>query len=141
MVLEGPLVELMVKVDPKLYSKYVTINSKGNSLLYAKMHKYHYVLLISTLIFYKNVVNDLEVYGFIINPYNTCVANMEINGSQMTLVSHINNLKVSHKDPFEVTRLASYMNDIYVGLKVNRGKLHNYLGMDIDYSVEVIVKV
>ena len=39
MVIEGVLDELMVKVDPLLYRKYVTMNSKGKSLLYANIHK------------------------------------------------------------------------------------------------------
>ena len=39
MVIEGVLDELMVKVDPLLYRKYITMNSKGKSLLYANIHK------------------------------------------------------------------------------------------------------
>ena len=39
MLLEGPLAELMVKVDPSLYRKYVTTNSKGKLQLYVKIHK------------------------------------------------------------------------------------------------------
>ena len=39
MVLEGPLAEWMMKLDPKLYSKHVTINSKGKFILYVKINK------------------------------------------------------------------------------------------------------
>ena len=65
MVLEVPLSKFMVKVDPKLYRKCVTINRKVKPILYVKTHKSLYGLLISALIF-KILVNDLEVYGFII---------------------------------------------------------------------------
>ena len=41
---------------------------------------------------------------------------------------------MSHKDPFEVTRLCAYLNDIYPGLVVHRGKVHDYLGMTLDLS-------
>ena len=44
--------------------------------------------------------------GFNINPYNPCVANKEINGSQMTVTWHVDNLKVSHKDPAEVINIS-----------------------------------
>ena len=69
------------------------------------------------------------------------MANTEINGSKITLVWHVANLKVSHKDSFEATRLAAYLTYIHGGLKVNRGKLHDYLGMDLYYTEKIIVKV
>ena len=34
MALEGPLAEMMAMVDPKLYRKHITTNSKGKSVLY-----------------------------------------------------------------------------------------------------------
>ena len=45
MVLEGPLSELMVKVDLSLYRKYFTTNSKGKPLLYVKMNKSLYGMI------------------------------------------------------------------------------------------------
>ena len=78
------------------------------------------------------LVNALKWYGLVMNPYNPCMANMKINGSQMTVVWHVNDFKVSHKDSFEVTKLGAYLHDIYRELKVNHGKLYYYLGMDLD---------
>ena len=42
---------------------------------------------------------------------------------------------------FEVTRFTSYLNEIYGGIKVSCGKVHDYLGMDLDYSDKGILKV
>ena len=39
MRLEGRLAELMVKVEPSLYRKYITTTSKGKPILWVKMHK------------------------------------------------------------------------------------------------------
>ena len=39
MLLKGPLAELLVMVDPKIYQKYVTYDSKGVPLMYANMNK------------------------------------------------------------------------------------------------------
>ena len=130
MRLEGRLAELMVKVDPSLYRKYITTSGKGEPILYVKMHKALYGMMRSALLFYRKLVGDLEAYGFKINPYNPCVANMDINGSQMTVVWHVDDLKVSHKKAIEITKLAMYLDDIYPGLKVHRGKIHDYLGMN-----------
>ena len=59
MLLKGPLAELMVMVDPKLYQKYVTYNTKGMPLMYVKLNKALYGLLKSALLFYKKLVADI----------------------------------------------------------------------------------
>ena len=93
------------------------------------------------MIFYKNLVSDLKAYGFTVNPYYPFVANMYINVSQLTVLCHVDDFKVSHKDSFDIKRLSAYLTDIYGMLKVNRGKLHNHLGIDLDYSEKVVVKL
>ena len=47
---------------------------------------------------------------------------------------HVDDLLVSHKDSFEITKLAVYLEDIYRGLSIKRGKVHDYLGMTLDFS-------
>ncbi|KAL7509413.1 hypothetical protein ACHAXN_008345, partial [Cyclotella atomus] len=39
MMLKGRLAELMVTIDPSLYRKYITVDSKGEAVLYVQMHK------------------------------------------------------------------------------------------------------
>ena len=128
------MAELMVQVDPYLYRNYITTNSKGKSLLYVKICKALYRILRSDLLFYRNLVKDLEEYGFEINLYNPCAANKMMNGRQMTVVWHVNDLKVSQKSEFEITRFADYLISIYGGLSSSRGKVHDYLGMNLDLS-------
>jgi len=125
---------MIARVEPKLYRQYITTNSKGKPVLYVKMYKALYGLLRSALLFYKKLVVDLEAYGFEINPYDPCVANKTVNGKQMTVVWHVDDLKVSHKDDFEITRLANYLREIYGTITVSRGERHDFLGMDLDYS-------
>jgi hypothetical protein len=92
-------------------------------------------------VFYKKLVKDLENYGFETNPYDPCVANKMINGKQMTMIWHVDNLNASHVDAFELTKFASYLSSIYGGLAVHQGKKHDYLGMDLDYSEKGKVKI
>ena len=40
MILEGKMAEILVKLDPKLYRKYITLE-KGKSVLYVKFKKIH----------------------------------------------------------------------------------------------------
>ena len=96
MVLEGALAESMVKVDPTLYRKFITTTSKGKSLLYVNIHKALYILLHSALLFYRKLMGDLEKEGFSIKPYDPCVPNKTINGKKMTIVWHVDDLKILH---------------------------------------------
>ena len=60
----------------------------------------------------------------------------------MTVVWHIDDLKVSHKDPFEVTKFFTYFSNInWKKRTVHRVKVHDYFGMHLDYSELVVVKV
>jgi len=69
------------------------------------MNEALYGLFRSTLFFYKHLVVTLENYGFNVNHHDPCVANVDINGSQMTVTWHVDDLNVSHKDPFEITKV------------------------------------
>ena len=106
MLLRRKMVKLLVKLQPELYRKYVITSKNGEPMLYVKLLKALYGLLRSALLFYKKLAGDLVNMGFEINPYDPCVANKEVNGSQMTVTWHVDDLKVSHKDPAEVKQIS-----------------------------------
>ena len=89
MWLRGNLSELLVKVDPSLYSKYVITSMQVVPMLYVKLTKAIYGMLRSAIMFYKKLRGHLEELGFAINPHNPCVANKMVNGSQMTIIWHL----------------------------------------------------
>ena len=74
-------------------------------MLYVKLNKALYGMLRSALLFYNKLVSELKELGFVLNPYDPCVANREINGSQQTVTWHVDDLKVSHLDPAVNTQL------------------------------------
>ena len=64
---------------------------------------------------------------------------MNINGHQATIVWHVDDLKISHRDPAIVTRIIKKLQRAYGKvnpLTINRGKVHDYLGMTLDYGVK-----
>ena len=75
MCYRSKLVEMAVKVDPKLYSKYVMTSARGDPIIYVKLNKALYGLLKSALLWYKKLRSELEVMGFVVSKYNLCVAN------------------------------------------------------------------
>ena len=104
-------------------------------MLYVKLTKALYGLLRSALLFYKILRGNLEGLGFKINPYDPCVANKDIHGEQLTVVWHVDDLKVLHKDKNVVSAFCVKMSQLYgSGTKSSWGKVHDFLGMDLDWS-------
>ena len=61
--------------------------------------------------------------------------------NQIKVVWNVENLKVSFVNSFETNKLAGYLSRIYGELTVNRGNVHDYLGMYLDYSKQGTVDI
>ena len=88
------MAELQSKIDPKLYEKYVVIDI-GKTVLCVSFDHPLYGTLWSSLLFWSKVTGVLVDNGYKINPYNWCVDNREFNGSQCTVLWHVDDLKWS----------------------------------------------
>ena len=142
MVFRGRLAELMAEVAPKLYRKYIILGKNGEPLLYVKLKKALYGLLQSALLFYKKLVADLKADGFELNPYDPCVANKMVNGKQLTVAWHVDDLKISHFEEAEVDRLISYLKSIYgENLSEQEGPVVDYLGTHYYYPGDGTVQM
>ncbi len=84
MQMNGTLAKLMVKTDPKLYRKYL-VDKKGKKVLYLRLQKVLYGMMKSALLFYQKLVSELKSMGFVVNPYDPCIANKIVEGHQSTL--------------------------------------------------------
>ena len=61
-----------------------------------------------------------------------------VNGEQLTICWHVDNLKSSHIDPNVNDKFLQWIKDTFGQLgevKMTQGLLHHYLGMTINYSV------
>jgi hypothetical protein len=57
---------------------------------------------------------------------------------KFTITWHVDDLKLSHVDAKEVDKTIKWWKSIYgEDMRVSRGKKHDYLGMDLYYSVPV----
>jgi hypothetical protein len=60
----------------------------------------------------------------------------------MTVTWHVDDLKTLHIDPFQDTKFAAYLETIYSnGLVVHCGPIHDYLGMDLNFSQPGIAQI
>jgi len=136
MKIRGVLVDILCEMD-RSYEEYVHMEH-GKKVLYVHITKAIYGLLESAMLFYRRLVKDLTAFGFEINPYDPCVANKMVNGHQMTVSWHVDDLKISHKDPRQIDGFIAWVKKTYGSIgevKVTRGKIHDYLGMKLEYTV------
>ena len=98
--------------------------------------------MVTSLLYYCKFCKMLKLKKFKINPRDTCVYNQLVNGLQKYILFHVDDCKLSHKDP--------KLNDSFIGvlheeyhsifddesgkMQANRRKVHKYLGMKLDYS-------
>ena len=113
MVIRGQLADMFIEIAPDVYGPVATKDRKGNTLVYVYLLKALYGLMEASLMFYQKLLKELKVKGFKPNPYDPCVVNKEVNGSQFTITLHVDDLKLSHKDPEEVTKMIDYLRDLY----------------------------
>jgi hypothetical protein len=65
-----------------------------------------------------------------------------VNGSQMTIRWHVDDLMISHLKQEEIMQVVQQIKDIYgENLMENVGTVHDYLGMTFDYSFDKEVRI
>jgi hypothetical protein len=143
MKITGVLVDLLVETAPEVYGPYVVFEN-GKKVLYVQVLKALYGMLIAALMWYKQFRGDLEKEGFKFNSYDPCVANKMVNKKQHTVRFHVDDLMSSHEDTKVNDEFLKWLNKMYgkVGeVKATRGKVHDYLGMNFDFSEKGKVKI
>jgi hypothetical protein len=130
--LEGPMTELLTRVDPQKYVTYM-IEERGKMVLYVKLKKALYETLQAAMLFWANLMRFLTLKpGFTVNPHDRCVVNKMIDGEQCTIIWHVHDLKLSHIKQEVLDDIASKLNAEYgkeAVLTVHHGAIHDYLGM------------
>jgi hypothetical protein len=147
--LRGVLVDMLLEVAPGVYDDYVTLDAKGNKQLIVQCLNAIYGTMVASLLYYKKFVKTLLREGFVINPYDCCVANRMVKGKQQTILWHVDDCKLScvrtkaNDQLIEVLRqeYETIFEDGSGKMKVSRGKVHEYLGMTIDFRTRGQVKI
>ena len=136
MKIGGSLVDMLLDINPALYGSKI-VYENGKKVVYVWIIRAIYGMLEAAILWYKKFRKELEEYGFIFNPYDSCVANKNVNGSQQTIIFHVDDLKSSHIDPRVNDKFIVWLNSRFGehGEVVSkRGMIHEYLGMTLDYT-------
>ena len=62
-------------------------------------------------LFWEQLSLKLIEWGFTLNPYDSCVANKIVDGKWLTIVWHVNDLKISHMAQEVVDLLIVQLNE------------------------------
>jgi Reverse transcriptase (RNA-dependent DNA polymerase)/Zinc knuckle len=143
--LVGTMVDILLDLNGAKYEPCV-IYENDKKALYVQLNKALYGTLRAALLFWKKLTAQLQEWGFTINPYDWCVANKMINNDQCTIIWHVDDLKISHVNKGVVTEIINKISNVFgneAPLTINRGKVHDYLGMELDFRQEkkVVIKM
>ena len=134
---DGPLAQLLTRVDPHTYTKFLE-NHNGKEVMYVRLRKALYGTLQGAMLFWKELTAFLcSELGFKLNPYDDCVANKTIRGRQCTVLWHVDDLKISHVSQAVIDEVLEAINKRFgkeTPITITRGRVHDYLGMTLDYS-------
>jgi hypothetical protein len=145
MKIRGQLIDILLEICPGVYDAYV-VNEGRHKILYVRMLRALYGMLVSSILYYKKFRKDIEAIGFEVNPYDICVANRTVYGKQQTVTWHVDDLKSSHVNPKVNDEFAEWCEKTYGSddlghVKVVRGKVHDYLAMIMDFTQDGALKV
>jgi hypothetical protein len=141
--IRGFLVDILVKIAPDVYKSYITTDKKGTKQLLVQCQNALYGTMVASLLYYHKFTKSLMSVRFEINPYNPCVANKIVDGTQMTICFHVDDCKLSHHSSRANKNMVDWLRQEYESIfedgsgemTVSRGRVHKYLGMTLDYTV------
>jgi hypothetical protein len=100
----GASVKLLCELNPD--HKHFVIQENGIDILYVRLIKALYRCVKSALLWYELFTGSIkDMLGFVLNPYDSCIANCMIKGKQCTIVWYVDNTKISHVNPNVVTNI------------------------------------
>ena len=121
----------------------MTTDHEEVNLLVVQCHNSIYTTTMAIILYYHKFGESLELEGHSLNPYDPCVTNKIINNKRMKIFFHVDDCKLIHKSPKVVVKTIDWIiqeyksifKDGYGAMSVIRGKIHKYLGMNLDYTV------
>ena len=133
----GKMVDLLLEIDQNMYGPCVTKEGK-ETVMYVELLKALYGTVRAAQLFWEKLTKKLLEWGFTPNQYDPCVMNKTIANTQLTVAWHVDDLKVSHVNSKVVDQFIMDMEGEFgkeTPLNQSRGKMHDYLGMTLDFTI------
>ena len=143
---EGEMVDKLVEIDHDLYASYIS-EENGKKVMYVELLKALYGTLRAARLFWEKLQAKLvNEWGFTPNRYDSCVVNKMVDGRQLTVAWHVDDLKISHEKEEALDGFIRMMESEFgqdTPLSISRGAVQQYLGMTLDFREKgrVVVKM
>ncbi len=142
------MVDVLVKVAPRVYGPYVLTGKQGRKQLLVECLNTIYGTMIASLLYYCKFTRSLKNQGYVMNPYDTCVWNKMIKKKQITICFHVVDCKLLHKLARVVDQAIKWLCQDYASIfkdgngamVVHQGLVHKYLGMASTTALEELLK-
>ena len=125
-------VDIMYDINGE-YRQYVRYE-QGKKVLYLKVLRAIYGYIESALQWYNLYTQTLKAEGYILNEYDRCVANKNINVKQCTVSWYVDDKKASHVDSRVIDDHLDTIKTHFGEIKITRGKKHTFLDMNIQIT-------
>ena len=143
------MVDMLMKIAPDMNEDYVTIDKKVNQQFLMECFNALDGIMVASLLYYQKFTKSLKEQGYTMNPYDPCVWNKMINGKQLIICFHVDDCKVLLVSPKVVNETVDWLcynyefifKDGSSKMRVRQGKVHDYLGMTLDFSKKHQVKM
>ena len=103
--------------------------------MYVKLSRALYGTIEAAKIWYDTLSSKLRKEGFTQNAYDNCVFNKEYNNNQLTVLLHVDDLKVACIDRRGIEYVVDMLNREYTKANVYEGSKLDYLGMIFNYGL------
>lgn len=130
MRLDQKLTTVLCLLDPN-YRKFV----EPRGTVVVKLKKALYGCIESGKLWYDKLTDILSTIGFVQNPYERCIYNLDREGIQITAAVYVDDILLTSKSMDLMEQIVSIDLPRYLPeVKVNRGLVHSFLGMTLDFS-------
>ena len=143
---QGKMVDKLLEIDHDLYASYVSVEN-SEKVMYVELLKTLYGALQAARLFWEKLQTKLvKEWGFTPNLYDSCVVNKMVDGRQLTVAWHVDDLKISHEKEEALDEFIGMMENEFgqdAPLSISCGPAQDYLGMTLDFSEKerVVVKM
>ena len=129
---QGEMVDKLLEIDHDLYASYVSMEN-GEKVMYVELLKALYRTLWAARLLWEKLQTKLvNEWGFTPNRYDSCVVNKMVDGRQLTVAWHMDDLKISHEKEEALDEFIGMMENEFgqdTPLSISRGPVQQYLGM------------
>ena len=133
MTIDPFLAKLLSQIDPTVSQK---TDEKG--VIYVRLKKALYGCVQSAKLWYDKLCKVLEDDGYVKNDYDGCLFNKIVDGVQVTVAFHVDDLLITSVRGEMVDELEALLKSKFQAITINKSDKHSYLAMNMLVDTEGI---